>query len=89
LDDEAQRRKLLEPPSIIQTGDHMATDIVIENHGNIFLLCPTSRSGREWIEENFGHQNEFQPYWPTVVVEPRYVADIVNGVQTNNLGVSQ
>ena len=87
-DDEAQERKLLEPPSILQIGDHMATDIVVENHGSIFLLRPISDSGRVWIEENIGQQNGFQPYWPTVVVEPRYVEDVVNGIQAGALGVS-
>ena len=66
-DDEAQERKLLEPPSILQIGDYMATDIVVESHGSIFLLRPISDSGRMWIEENIGQQNGFQPYWPTVV----------------------
>ena len=66
----------------------MATHIVVENHGSIFLLRPTSRSGREWLDKNIGEQNGFQPYWPTVVVEPRYVVDIVNGMQADDLGVS-
>jgi hypothetical protein len=88
LDDEAQKRKLLEPPSINQIGDHMAPDIVVENHGSIFLLRPISHSGRAWIEQNIGEQDGFQPYWPTVVVEPRYVADILKGVQADDLGVS-
>jgi hypothetical protein len=88
-DDEAQGRKLLEPPSIKPIGDHMATDIVVKNHGSIFLLRPISRSGREWIEQNIGEQNGFQPYWPTVVVEPRYIADIVSGMRAEDLGVSQ
>ena len=89
LDDEAHMRKLLELPSIIQIGDHMATDVVIENHGSIFLLRPTTRSGKEWIEQNISQQNGFQPYWPTVVVEPRHIADIVNGMRAEDLGVSQ
>lgn len=67
----------------------MATDIVIENHGSIFLVRPTSCSGQEWIEQNIGQQNGFQPYWPTVVVEPRCIADIVKGIQADDLRVSQ
>ena len=88
VDDEAQKRKLFELPSIIQIGDHMAWDIVVENHGSIFLLRPLSRPGREWIDQNIGQDNGFQPYWPTVVVEPRYIADIVNGIQADDLRVS-
>lgn len=82
------KAKLLEPPSIIQIGEYMATDIVVENHGSIFLLRPTSHSGREWIDQNIGEDNGFQPYWPTVVVEAHYIADIVNGIQADDLRVS-
>jgi hypothetical protein len=67
----------------------MKNDIVIENHGSIFLLRPISKSGREWLDQNIGDQNGFQPYWPTVVVEPRYIADVVNGIRGDNLEVSQ
>jgi hypothetical protein len=67
----------------------MKNDIVIENHGSIFLLRPISKSGRQWLDQNIGDQNGFQPYWPTVVVEPRYIADIVNGIQADDLEVSE
>ena len=66
----------------------MATDIVVENHGSVFLLRPISDSGREWIEQNITERNGFQPYWPTVVVEPRYISDIVSGIQADHLVAS-
>ena len=52
----------------------MATDIVVENHGSIFLLRPISDSGRVWIEENIGQQNGFKT--------------VVNGIQADDLAVS-
>jgi hypothetical protein len=67
----------------------MKNDIVIENHGSIFLLRPISKSGREWLDQNIGDQNGFQPYWATVAVESRYIADIVNGIQADDLEVSE
>jgi len=67
----------------------MKNDIVIENHGSIFLLRPTSKSGPEWLDQNIGDHNGFQPYWPTVVVESHYIADIVNGIQADDLEVSE
>jgi hypothetical protein len=67
----------------------MENDIVIENHGSIFLLRPISKSGREWLDQNIGDQNGFQPYWPTVAVESNYIADIMNGIQADDLEVSQ
>jgi hypothetical protein len=45
--------------------------------GSIFLLIPHSESALDWIEQNIGKDNGFQPYWPTVVVEHRYIMDIV------------
>jgi hypothetical protein len=45
--------------------------------GSIFLLIPHSESALDWIEQNIGKDNAFQPYWPTVVVEHRYIMDIV------------
>ena len=55
--------------------------------GCIFLLTPRTESARDWIEQNIGKHNGFQPYWPTVVIEHRYIADIVAGIQSDGLTV--
>jgi hypothetical protein len=65
----------------------MEPDFSVENHGSIFLLRPLTDSAKSWVEEHIGEDNGFQPYWPTVVVEPRYVADIVEGMQNDGLAV--
>jgi hypothetical protein len=62
-------------------------DFVVENHGSIFLLKPLTPSATSWIEEHIGQGNGYQPYFPTVVVEPRYIADIVEGIQNDGLAV--
>ena len=62
-------------------------DFVLENHGSICLLKPLTPSATAWIEEHIGQDNGFQPYFPTVVVEPRYIADIVKGIQHDGLAV--
>ena len=59
-------------------------DIVIENHGTIFLFRPLSDSARTWIEENVMPEG-FHPDWPTLVVEHRYVENLAAGMQDAGL----
>ena len=61
------------------------SDFVVENHDSIFLLKPLTPSAISWIEEHIGQDNGYQPLFPTVVVEPRYIADIVEGIQNDDL----
>ncbi|SRR6266404_1902414 len=70
------------PPTPVPTPDFL-----IENHGSIFLLKPQTDSATSWIEEHIGEDNGYQPYYPTVVVEHRYIADIVAGIQGDGLAV--
>jgi hypothetical protein len=62
-------------------------DFVIENHGSIFLLKPQTGPAISWIAEYISPENGYQPYFPTVVVEHRYIADIVAGIQGDGLDV--
>lgn len=62
-------------------------DFCVENHGSIFLLRPLTDSAKSWVEDHIGEDNGFQPYWPTVVIEPRYVENIVDGIQNDGLAV--
>ena len=63
-------------------------DFLVENHGSIFLLKPRTPSATSWVESHIGRENGYQPMWPTVVVEHRYIADIVAGIQNDGLAVS-
>jgi hypothetical protein len=62
-------------------------DFVVESHGSIFLVKPLTHSATSWIEEHIGQDNGYQPYFPTVVVEHRYIADIITGIQSDGLAV--
>ena len=66
----------------------ISPDFLVENHGNIFLVRTLTSSAISWVEEHIGHDNGFQPYFPTVVVEHRYIADLVAGIQNDGLAVS-
>jgi hypothetical protein len=48
---------------------------------------PLTPSATSWIEEHIGQDNGYQPHFPTIVVEHRYIADIVDGIQNDGLAV--
>jgi hypothetical protein len=63
-------------------------DFTILVDGSIFLLTPLSESAHDWIEQNIGRDNGFQPWWPTVVIEHRYVVDIMVGIRNDGLVIA-
>ena len=56
----------------------MSTDFELQNEGSLYLLRPLTGQAAEWIEEHI-EQNR-QMFGTAVVVEHRYVADIVRGI---------
>jgi hypothetical protein len=60
-------------------------DFVVENHGTIFLLQPLTPAANSWIEENL--PDDRLTFGGGVVVEHRYIADIVRGAITDGLVV--
>lgn len=61
-------------------------DFYVENHGTIYLLFPVTKAGKEWIREN-GIEATAQFFGPSVVVEHRYIANIVCGIRADGLEV--
>ncbi len=61
-------------------------DVSIANHGSIFLLRPLTRAASAWFEENIG--GDAQWFGRALVVEPRYVGAIVEGLQEVGLEVA-
>lgn len=68
-----------------QKSPAVPTDFLIENHGSIVLLRPLTDAARNWVDEFIGADNGFQPDFPTVVIVPRYLADILAGVHESGL----
>jgi hypothetical protein len=66
-----------------------SADFRIESHGSVVLLIPQTTSGRLFVEDQIGRNNGYQPYWPIVCVEHRFIADIVEGIRNDGLAVSQ
>jgi hypothetical protein len=63
-------------------------DFIVENHGSIFLLRPQNENAIGWVDEHIGADNGYQPQYPTVLVEHRYISDIVGGIRNDGLAVS-
>lgn len=62
-------------------------DVRIENHGSLYLLRPISVGAKEWIEDNI--PTDAQWFGGALVVEPRYVSDILVGLRSDGLVVSK
>ena len=56
-------------------------DFRVEFHGAIILLVPLTRSGCAWASKNIGADNGYQPYFPTIIIEPRYLDQILGGIK--------
>ncbi len=59
-------------------------DIRVENHGSIVLLQPLNPAAREWLDQHVAWEQKFGN---AIVVEPRYVAGIVQGAINDGLEV--
>jgi hypothetical protein len=70
-----------------QQSAQVLPDFFIENHGSIFLFHPQNVEAIEWINQHIGSENGFQPYWSTVIIEHRYVADIIAGLRADGFEV--
>jgi hypothetical protein len=57
----------------------------IEHHGSIILIVPLCASARDWLDEHLGKDNGYQPYWPTAIVEPRFLEQIMAGIRRDGL----
>lgn len=60
-------------------------DIRIENHGSVVLLRPVSGAATNWMEDHL--PADAQRWGDAVVVEPRYVQPILDGMMNDGLVV--
>ena len=52
--------------------------ISVENHGSIVLIRPHIPEAKQWLEDN----TDGQWFGDALVVEPRYVNDLLDGLYT-------
>ena len=65
----------------------MRTDVqvidvqVTDDGGSLFVVNPLNDKARAWLADNVDKDEGFQPYWPTVIVEHRYIDALVGGMR--------
>lgn len=62
-----------------------APDVTVDDEGSIVLVTPRSAAAREWLAAYLPDDATW--FGGAVVVEPRYVADIVDGMRAAGLRV--
>ena len=62
----------------------MGKDIRVNNTSSIAIITPLTRKAKRWIEVNVSREG-YQPYWPSLVVEARYLHDILTGMVNDGL----
>lgn len=65
--------------------DDTLCDFWVQNHGSLFLLIPQTVQANDWIDENI--PADAQTWAGGIVVEHRYISDIVDGIRCDGLEV--
>jgi len=63
----------------------MEADFTLSDQGSIFILTPIGEAGTDWLAENIGDDAMY--LGTGLVIEHRYVSDIVEGIQNDGLTV--
>ena len=62
------------------------TDFQIANHGSIVVLTPVTADAQAWVDEHILVEgNEVQTWGKGIVVEPRYLGNIIEGFSAEGL----
>ena len=63
-----------------------APDFALANHGSLFLLRPLNSSAKNWMNDHLPMDSEETQFWgDAIVIEPRYVSPIVDGIIADGL----
>lgn len=68
----------------MSTPTDTSRDFTVRNEGSIFLLTPHNDEVRAWIDDNV--PSDAQWFGNALVVEHRYVAELVRGLQGAGFG---
>jgi len=61
-------------------------DFHVVDHGTIYLLYPNTRRAKQWVKDNLPPNH--LKYADASVVEPRFIADIIDGIQRDELDIA-
>lgn len=62
-------------------------DFQFANHGSVCLLRPVSDAAKMWAAENIN--DAAMEFGGAIVIEPRYVGPIIDGIASDGLEVAQ
>lgn len=65
------------------------TDFTIADHGSIVVVTPQSEAAQAWIEEFVLPGDEVQLWGPGIVVEPRYVDHLIEGIHEAGMEIKR
>jgi hypothetical protein len=72
--------------SRIQKSSRNELDFKLENHGSVFLLRPLNSVAKDWMDEHLPMDSPETQFWGSaIVIEPRYIAPIVDGILADGL----
>ncbi len=64
----------------------MKTDFILTDHGTIALLLPVTHAAKSWVNEHL--PDDATTFCRSIVIEHRYVGDIVDGITNDNLTIN-
>lgn len=69
-------------------AEPLPPDFRLQNEGSIVLLHPLTPSAIAFVDEYIGADNGYQPMYPTVICEPRYIEPVLQGIADAGMSVS-
>jgi hypothetical protein len=61
-------------------------DFKLENHGSLFLLRPLNSAANGWMQDHLPVDSPETQFWgEAIVIEPRYLEPIVDGILADGL----
>ncbi len=61
-------------------------DFELENHGSLFLLRPLNSAATQWVQDHLPVNEPETQFWgDAIVIGPRYVTPIVDGIVGDGL----
>jgi hypothetical protein len=71
---------------MVGTMPRAKADFQVVNHGGIYLLYPNTRRAKQWVKDNL--PPDHIQYADASVVESRYIGDILDGIQADDLDIA-
>jgi hypothetical protein len=72
----------------LKTAHNSKPQFELQNHGSLFLLRPLDSVAKEWMNEHLPVDSPETQFWgDSIVIEPRYLEAIVDGILADGLAL--